>query len=194
MELEEVGRPYRTELLEYGGAMKSPQFLAINPMGKVPTLVHRDVVVTDAAAICAYLADAYPDAGLAPSALDPARGMYLRWLFFAAGPLEAAITNKSLGFYVPSGRESMAGYGRFCDVVDTLDGVLSAGDYLTRERFTAADLYLASQLGFGMLFGALDKRASFERYVGRHSSRPAAQRAAAIDDALMGGPITPSAT
>jgi glutathione S-transferase len=108
--LEELGRPYRTELLDYGTTMKAPAYLAINPMGKVPTLRHGDAVVTEGAAICCYLADIFPDAGLAPSPGDRLRGPYYRWLFFAAGPLEAATTNKALGFEVPADRKVMAGY------------------------------------------------------------------------------------
>jgi hypothetical protein len=111
--LEEIGQPYRTELLEYGTTMKAPEYLAINPMGKVPAIRHGGVVVTEAAAICAYLADAFPAAGLAPPREDPQRGPYYRWLFFAAGPVEAAITNKALGVEIPAERERMAGYGTF---------------------------------------------------------------------------------
>ena len=99
--LEEVGAPYQTEILDYGTTMKAPAYLAINPMGKVPALRHNNIVVTESAAICAYLADAFPDAGLAPPPHDPMRGPYYRWLFFAAGPFEASASNKALGFVVP---------------------------------------------------------------------------------------------
>src|SRR4051812_49446412 len=111
--LEELGEPYRTEILDYGPAMKSPSYRAINPMGKVPAIRHGDTVVTEAAAICAYLADAFPQAGLAPAPSSRARGPYYRWMFFAAGPLEAAVTNKSLDVAVPEGRKPMVGYGSF---------------------------------------------------------------------------------
>ncbi len=111
--LEEIGQPYRTELLEYGTTMKAPAYLAINPMGKVPAIRHGDTVVTESAAICAYLADAFPQSGLAPAAGDRLRGPYYRWLFFGAGPLEAAASNKALGFVVPEGRERMIGYGQY---------------------------------------------------------------------------------
>jgi glutathione S-transferase len=114
--LEEVGKPYRTELLDYGTTMKAPAYLAINPMGKVPALRHGDTVVTEAAAICAYLADAFPAAGLAPAPGDWRRGPYYRWLFFTAGPVEAAAFNKMAGLVVPEGRERMIGYDiRACD-------------------------------------------------------------------------------
>src|SRR5258706_12464582 len=109
--LEEIGQPYRTELLDYGTTMKAPAYLSINPMGKVPAIRHGDTVVTEAAAICAYLADAFPAAGLAPPAGDRLRGPYYRWMFFAAGPLEAAVTNKPLGVAGPPRGRGMAGDG-----------------------------------------------------------------------------------
>ena len=183
--LEEIGQPYRTEVLDYAGAMKAPAYLAINPMGKVPAIRHGETVVTEAAAICAYLADAYPEAGLAPPPGDRLRGPYYRWMFFAAGPVEAAVTNKAMGFVLPEGREAMAGYGRYANVMDTLEAAVSRGDYLVGERFTAADLYVGSHIGWGLMFGTIEKRPAFERYWARISARPAAKRADAIDDALM---------
>lgn len=183
--LEEVGQPYRTELLEYNTTMKSPEFLAINPMGKVPTIRHGETVVTESAAICAYLADAFPAAGLAPVREDRLRGPYYRWLFFAAGPVEAAVTNKALGVEIPAGRERMAGYGTFATMLDGLEAAVSLADYLVGERFSAADLYVGSQLGFGMQFGMIEKRPAFEVYWTRLSSRPAYRRALEIDAALM---------
>ncbi len=183
--LEEVGQPYRTELLDYGTSMKSPEYLAINPMGKVPALRHGDTVVTETGAICAYLADAFPAKGLAPPAGSPLRGPYYRWLFFGAGPLEAAWTNQALGFVVPPDRERMAGYGNFNAVLHALDGVLTRSPHLVGDSFTAADLYIGANLGFGLQFGMIDKRPVFVNYVGRLSSRPAAVRAKEIDDALM---------
>jgi glutathione S-transferase len=182
--LEEIGQPYRTELLEYGTSMKSPDYLAVNPMGKVPALRHGNTVVTEGAAICAYLADAFPDAGLAPSVGDPRRGTYYRGLFFGAGPVEAAASNKAMGFVVPQDRERMIGYGRLGDVVTTLERAVSDGPYLVGDRFTAADVYLGSQIGWGMQFGTIEKRPAFERYWERIRARPAAERARAIDDKL----------
>lgn len=182
--LEEVGRPYRAEVLDFA-AMKAPAYLAVNPMGKVPAIRHGDVVVTETAAICAYLADAVPEAGLAPPAGDRNRGPYYRWLFFAAGPVEAAVTNKALGFVLPEGKSGMAGYGSLSDALDTLEAGLSRADYLAGERFTAADLYVGSQLGWGMMFGTIDRREAFARYWERISTRPAAIRANEIDDALL---------
>ena len=183
--LEEVGQPYEVEMLDYASSTKSPGFLALNPMGKVPVLRHGDVVVTESAAICAYLADAFPTAGLAPPSGDPQRGAYYRWLFFAAGPVEAAVTNKALGVVVPPERKRMTGYGSLDDVVDALDGLLSRQDYVAGDRFSAADLYLGSQIGWGMMFGTFEKRPAFERYWSRISSRPAALRARDLDDALL---------
>ncbi len=182
--LEEVGQPYRTELLDYATTMKAPSYLAINPMGKVPAIQHGDTVVTEGAAICAYLADAFPGAGLAPAAGDRLRGPYYRWLFFAAGPLEAAVSNKSLGFVVPQDKESLVGYGSLARVLDTLEAAVSQGDYLLGDRFSAADIYLGAQIGWGMAFGTIEKRAAFERYSARLSARPAAVRANEIDNAL----------
>ena len=183
--LEEVGAPYRTELLEFGPTMKAPQYLAINPMGKVPAIRHGGTVVTECGAICAYLADAFPDAGLAPPSGDPLRGPYYRWLFFGAGPVEAAVSNKALGLVVPQGREGMIGYGRLGDVLATLERAVSEGDYLIGDRFTAADVYLGAQIGWGMQLGSMEKRPAFERYWQRIAARPAAQRAKAIDDKLV---------
>jgi len=183
--LEETGQPYRTELLEFGTTMKAPDYLAINPMGKVPALRHGATVVTEAAAICAYLADAFPAAGLAPPHGDRRRGPYYRWLFFAAGPLEAAVSNKAMSFTVPAGREGMIGYGRFSDVMTALERAVSQGDYVAGDRFTAADVYVGAQIGWGLQFGSIEKRPAFERYWQRLAQRPAAQRAKAIDDALV---------
>ena len=186
--LEEIGRPYRTELLEYGTTMKAPAYLAINPMGKVPAIRHGDTVVTEAAAICAYLADAFPEAHLAPPPGDRLRGPYYRWLFFVAGPLEAAAANKIMGFAVPEERERMMGYGRFEHVIDALEAAVSRGEYLVGDRFTAADVYVGSHIDFGMQFGTLEKRPALEQYWRRLSARPAAIRAKQIDDALTAQP------
>ncbi|HET6185202.1 MAG TPA: glutathione S-transferase [Acetobacteraceae bacterium] len=183
--LEEVGQPYRTEVIEYA-AMKAPAYLAINPMGKVPALVHGETLVTECAAICAYLADAFPAAGFAPPPGERLRGPYYRWLFFAAGPLEAAASNRALGFVVPKDRERMIGYGTFADVMNTLERAVEDVDYLVGNRFSAADVYVGAHLGFGMQFGTIDKRPAFERYSAKLAARPAAARARAIDDGLAG--------
>ncbi|HEX2764597.1 MAG TPA: glutathione S-transferase family protein [Allosphingosinicella sp.] len=183
--LEEVGCHYETRLVEYGPAMKSPDYLAVNPMGKVPAIRHGDTVVTEAAAICAYLADAFPDSGLAPAPGNTTRGPYYRWLFFAAGPGEAAITAKSLGLLAPPEKAGQAGYGTFDDVVDALEKAVESGPYVCGDQFTAADVYVGSQIGWGMMFGTLPRRPAFEGYFGRLAQRPASVRARELDDALM---------
>jgi glutathione S-transferase len=181
--LEEVGEAYETVLLDYGTTMKSPDYLAVNPMGKVPAIRHGDTVVTETAAICAYLADAFPEAGLAPPPAE--RGAYYRWLFFGAGPVEAAVTAKALGLLAPEDKKMMVGYGSYGEVIDALERAVSGRDYITGDRFSAADLYIASQLGWGMMFGTIEKRPAFEAYVARMDSRPAARRANELDDAAM---------
>ena len=183
--LEEVGEPYETVLLDYGTTMKSADYLAVNPMGKVPAITHGNTVVTEAAAICAYLADSFPDKGLAPAPGSRFRGPYYRWLFFAAGPVEAAVTGKSMGLLAPEDKKAMAGYGSFEDTMNALEQAVSQSPYICGDQFTAADVYVGSQIGWGMMFGMIDKRPTFADYFGRLQSRPAARRAAEIDDAVM---------
>lgn len=183
--LEEVGQPYETKVLDYRSSMKAPEYLAINPMGKVPAIRHGDVVVTEVAAICAYLADAFPQAGLAPAPGSAARGPYYRWLFFGAGPIEAAVTNKACGFELPPEKRAMAGYGSFEAVIETLAKAVSATEYLAGDKFSAADLYIASQISFGLRFGSMTPRPEFSAYWDRVKTRPAAIRAAEMDDALV---------
>ena len=185
--LEEVGAPYRTETLGYGVSMKAPAYRAINPMGKVPALRHGETVVTECPAILAYLADAFPQAGLAPEPSHRDRGPYYRWLFFCAGPLEAAVTNGVLKVSVPDDprMQGMVGYGSLGAVLDALEGAVSGAEFVAGDRFGAADLYLAAHLGWGMQFGTIPKRPAFEAYAGRHAARPAAVRAREIDDRLL---------
>jgi glutathione S-transferase len=183
--LEEIGQPYRTEVLGFGTTMKSAKYLSVNPMGKVPAILHGETVVTEGAAICAYLADAFPKAGLAPPHGDRRRGPYYRWMFFGAGPVEAAVTNKALGFVLPEGRERMAGYGTFSDVLSALEGAVSTNEYVAGDTFTAADVYVGAQIASGMMFGVLEKRPAFESYVARIMARPAAIRAKKLDDDLI---------
>jgi glutathione S-transferase len=183
--MEEVGEPYEAVILDYGTTMKAPEYLAINPMGKVPALKHGNVVVTEGAAICAYMADMFPDRGLAPPPGNQARGAYYRWMFFAAGPVEAAVTAKSMGTLAPADKSAMVGYGSFEATMDALESAIAGSPYICGEQFTAADVYVGSQVGWGLMFGSIDKRPAFEDYVGRIMSRPAAIRAREIDDALM---------
>lgn len=183
--LEEVGQPYETVVLEYGTTMKAPEYLAINPMGKVPAIKHGETVVTECAAVCAYLADAFPQAGLAPAPTDKLRGPYYRWLFFAAGPVEAATTNKSLGVTADSDRKAMVGYGSQAEVLDVLEKAVTQNEYLLGGRFSAADVYLGSHIGWGLQFGSMEARPGFAEYVARIHNREAAKRANELDDALM---------
>jgi len=183
--LEETGAPYATEVLDYASTLKAPAYLAINPMGKVPAIKHHGQVVTECAAICAYLADAFPEAGLAPAFGSPARAAYYRWLFFAAGPVEAAVTNKTCGFEATSEQSRMLGYGSFERTMDAIEGVLAGGDYLAGGAFSAADLYLGAQLGWGMMFKTVPARPAFEAYVAKITDRPAYHRARAIDNELI---------
>ncbi|HXE27027.1 MAG TPA: glutathione S-transferase family protein [Stellaceae bacterium] len=180
--LEELGQPYRTELLDYATTMKAPPYRAINPMGKVPALKHGDAVVTEVAAICTYLADAFPEAGLAPPPGSKLRAPYYRWLYFAAGPLEAAASNKALGVIVPPERERMMGYGNYALTLNTLESAVSQSDYLVGNKFSAADVYVGGHLGFGMMFNTIEKRPAFETYWARLSARPAWPRGNKLDD------------
>jgi glutathione S-transferase len=176
--LEETGAPYRVKVLEYGAALKTPEYLAINPMGKVPAIVHGDVVVTEAAAICAYLADAFPAAGLAPE--PGARGAYYRWLFFAAGPLEAAISNRAFGFNPTPEQGKMIGYGSYETVIEALSTAVTGHRYIAGDAFSAADVYVGSQIGWGMQFGTIEKRSEFETYWAGLKDRPAHKRTEAF--------------
>ncbi len=185
--LEEVGRAYRTEIVDYGPAMKAEPYRAVNPMGKVPALRHGDAVVTECAAICAYLADAFPEAGLAPDPASRARGPYYRWLFFAAGPLEQAVVNTMLGFEIGDDpkRRGQSGYGSLEAVLDTLEGALEGREVVLGDRFSAADVYLGSHVIWGLQFGTIPARPAFERYAEGLRSRPAVIRTNEIDDALL---------
>jgi len=176
--LEEVGAPYRIVPIDFGrGEHKAPSFLALNPMGKLPTIVHRGTVVTETAAIIAYLADAYPQAGLAPALDDPSRGTYYRWLFFGAGCIEPALLDEMLKRPAPEQKTAL-GWGSYDDVLNALKTALSKGPYLLGDRFSAADVYVGSELRWGMMFGApgLKGETLFEDYVARLNARPALQR------------------
>ncbi len=180
--LEETGLPYEEVVLDYGTTMKSPDYLAINPMGKVPAIRHGDTVVTENAAVCAYLAELVPEKGLAPPAGSPLRGDYYRWLFFLAGPVEAMFTARGAGALAAP---SSAGYGSEADVLRVLEDAVTDREFLVGDRFTAADLYMAAYLGFYMAFGMLEKKPAFVEYASRHAARPAAVAARTHDDALL---------
>jgi len=184
--LEETGADYETVVLDYASTMKEEPYLSINPMGKVPAIVHEGHVITECAAICAYLADAFPEAGLAPPTTE--RADYYRWLFYAAGPVEQAVTNTSMGFTPTEQQQRMAGYGNYDLAVDTLEKAVSAHPYIAGDSFTAADVYVGSQVGWGTQFGTLPKRDAFTDYLGRIMSRDAYARANDKDNALMPAP------
>ncbi|HEX7875168.1 MAG TPA: glutathione S-transferase family protein [Sphingobium sp.] len=182
--LEEVGQPYDMVVLDYDeSGMKSSDYLAINPMGKVPAIVHAGKTVTEAAAICAYLADAFPDANLAPQPAD--RADYYRWLFFAAGPVEAAVTNRAFGFVVPEDRERSAGYGTFDATISVLESAVSGSSWICGDQFTAADVYVGSQIDWGLSFGTIPSRPAFETYAAHLRERPAYQKQKELDGALI---------
>jgi len=180
--LEEIGQAYETEVIPYD-EMKSERYLAIHPLGKVPAIKHRGHVLTECAAICAYLADVFPEAGLGPR--DEEKADYYRWLFFAAGPLEAAVSNQAMGWQVPPERERMFGYGNFDRTIAAVDELLSNHDYVCGDRFTAADVYVGSQIMFPLQFKMLPEKDSFLRYRDRLSARPAYQRANEIDERII---------
>jgi glutathione S-transferase len=180
--LEEVGQAYDTDIIPYE-EMKSGRYLAVNPMGKVPAIKHRGHVVTECAAICAYLADAFPLANR--GAREDERADYYRWLFYAAGPVEQAFTNQVAGFQVTPERERMFGYGNYDRVVSVLDELFSLRDHVCGDRFTAADIYVGSQIMFPMQFGMLPERESFVRYRDRLQSRDAYKRATEIDEKVI---------
>lgn len=180
--LEECGADYHVEVLQYGPAMQSDEYRRINPMAKVPAIVHDDQIITECAAICAYLADAFPDAGLAPP--TDQRGAYYRWLFFGAGPLEAAIINQALGVELSTEQQGFVGYGSLPRALDALERVLAHQNHIAGEAFSAADVYIGSQIGFGLQFKTIEPRPAFADYCGRLDAREARQRANALDDKL----------
>jgi glutathione S-transferase len=179
--LEEVGQPYRIEILDFTKLeQKQPEFLKLNPMGKVPTLVHRGVVITEAGAICTYLADVFPEAGLAPDPKDPARGTYLRWMFFGAGCIEAALVDRMFSRPMPD-RPGALGYGSYADTLNALERAVSPGPFVLGERFSAADVYIGSEIGWGLLTKSLEPRQAFREYHERLMERPAFQRFSALN-------------
>lgn len=174
--LEELAVPYDMKILDFEkGEHKQPAYLKINPMGKVPAIVHHGVVVTEAAAICVYLADAYPQAKLAPALDDPQRGTYLRWIFFGAGCIEPAIVDKL--FTRPAvERKSAVGYGSYEDTLNALETALTPGPFILGERFSAADVYVGAQVQWGFMVNAIEPRPTFKQYVERIAARPALQK------------------
>jgi glutathione S-transferase len=174
--LEELGAPYDMKVLDFEKREhKAPDYLAINPMGKVPAIVHRGVVVTEGAAICLYLADAFPKSGLAPALDDPKRGTYLRWLVFGVSCVEPAVIDKL--FARPQVRPGALGYGTYDDMIAALEKALTPGPFILGERFSAADVYVGSQLEYAIMTKGIESRPVFEQYIARWATRPARQRA-----------------
>jgi glutathione S-transferase len=174
--LEELGAPYRIELVDLQkGEQKKPAFLAVNPMGKLPAITHRGTVITETGAICTYLADAFPAAGLAPRWDEPIRGSYLRWMFFGAACVDSALIDRMLSRPAPE-RTAALGYGCYEDLIATLETAITPGPYILHERFSAADVYIGSQIGFGMMTKSLEPRPAFQSYLGRLTQRPAYKR------------------
>lgn len=183
--LEETGAPHQLELLRLKkGEHKRPDYLAVNPMGKVPAIKHEGVVVTESGAICAYLADSFPQAKLAPPPGDPQRGAYYRWLFFAPSCIEPAMTDKAFD-RLPVTPQTV-GYGDFDSVMDTVSSAVSNSEYVADNRFTAADLVLGATLNYGMMFGIIPKRDEFTAYVGRLLTRDAYKKSQARAEELAG--------
>jgi glutathione S-transferase len=181
--LEEIGQPYETEILDYGTTMKGDAYLSINPMGKVPAIKHGGKVVTEVAAIVCYLADAFPDAGLAPP--TDQRADYYRWIFFVAGPIEQAFSNKAAGFEPGADQQRMFGYGTYDLAVGTLEKAVSKSEYIAGDRFSAADLLVGAYVNFMLQFNLLDPRPAFTDYVKRVTDRDGFRRAVEIDDRLI---------
>lgn len=181
--LHEAGAEYEQVLLDYDTTMKGEEYLAINPMGKVPAIKHGEAVVTECAAICAYLADSFPEAGLAPAADE--RADYYRWMFFAAGPLEQAIIDRQFGLSPTADQERMAGYGNYDRTIETLSSHFADHDFVCGDRFTMADVYVGSHAVWGMEFGSITETENLKAYAARVSERDAYKAAKAIDAALM---------
>ena len=180
--LEEVGQTYETTIVDYA-VMHDEAYRAVNPMMKVPAIVHDGRIVTECAGIIAYLADVFPDAGLGPRADEKAD--YYRWLLFAAGPIEQAVTNKANGFEPTPEKGRMFGYGSYDLAVQTLADHLAGRDYVCGDRFTAADVYVGSQVMWGTQYGTLPSLQPFLDYGERLASREAYQRGKAIDMQLI---------
>jgi glutathione S-transferase len=182
--LEEIGQPYDIKLLRLSeGDNFKPDYLAINPMGKVPALQHGDTVITEVAAICTYLADAFPEGKLAAPIGDPRRGVYLKWLFFGPGCFEPAVTDRAAP-RKEEARRAMLGYGDFDTTMNVVAQAVAKGPYLMGEQFTAADVVIGSNVRWGMMFKLVPERKEFLDYAARLAARPAAQRAEAKDKRL----------
>jgi len=179
--LEEVGAPYHVKLLKLSeGENLKPDYLAVNPMGKVPALKHGDAVITEVAAICTYLADEFPAKKLNVPVGTPLRGIYLKWLFFGPSVIEPAMTDRAFP-RKEAPRAASVGWRDFDTVLDIVAKALAQAPHLMGEQFTAADVVIGSGLRYGMMFKLIPERKEFLDYAARIAARPAAQRAAAKD-------------
>jgi glutathione S-transferase len=181
--LEEIGQPYEAQVVDYGSTMKQEPYLSVNPMGKVPAIVHKGKVVTEVAAICCYLADAFPLARLAPPVDE--RADYYRWIFFTSGPVEAAFSNKAVGWEPTPERQRMFGYGNYDLAIGTLEKAIAGKEYIAADYFTAADLFVGANVNFMLAFNLLEPRPVFVDYARRMTDRPAYVRAKEIDSSLI---------
>ena len=180
---EELGVPHDMVVLDLKkGEHKTPEYLAINPMGKVPAIKHGDTVVTETAAINLYLADLFPGAGLAPKVDDPKRGTYLRWIVFNQAAVEPAVTDKALKR--EPGPASTLAYGTYDDTIEAMAGALAKGPYVLGEQFSAADIVIGSTVRWMLMFKLIPERSEFTSYAARLAARPALQRAIAEDQEL----------
>ena len=186
--LEEIGEPYDIHLLHLSqGENLKPDYLAVNPMGKVPALKHNDVVVTESAAICTYLADAFPKAKLNVPIDDPRRGIYLKWLFFGPSCVEPAVIDRAAP-RKEEARRAMLGYGDFDTTMNVVAAAVEKGPYLMGEQFTAADVVIGANIRWGMIFKTIPERPEFTAYSARIAARPAARRAEAKDKEFAAQP------
>ena len=185
--LEELGQPYEVKLLKLSeGDNLKPDYLAINPMGKVPALDHKGTVITESAAICTYLADEFPQAKLNVPVGTPRRGVYLKWLFFGPGCFEPAVIDRAAP-RKEEARRGMLGYGTFDTTMDTVAKAVAKGPWLMGEQFTAADVIIGANIRWGTIFKLIPERPEFTAYAARIAARPAAQRAEAKDKEFAGG-------
>ena len=185
--LEELGQPYDVKLIKLSeGDNLKPDFLAVNPMGKVPALDHKGTVITESAAICTYLADEFPQAKLNVPVGTPRRGLYLKWLFFGPGCFEPAVIDRAAP-RMEEARRGMLGYGTFETTMDTVAKAVAQGPWLMGDQFTAADVIIGANIRWGTIFKLVPERPEFSAYAARIAARPAAQRAEAKDKEFAGG-------
>lgn len=182
--LEALGAPYEVRFIDFkAGANRTPEFLALNPLGKLPTIRHRDTVVTEQVAIFIYLADLFPAAGLAPALDDPRRGSYLRWIAFYGASFEPAVVDRATKR--PEMDASTSAYGSYDAMLQTLVEQLGRGDYLLGERFSAADVLWGSALRWTTGFGVVPELPAIRAYIDRACAHPAFARAAELDARLL---------